>query len=217
MQLVGARVGFPLSLPSDSMKHTDTRPSFHRRKNAGFSLVELVITMTIMTILVGVVSMRASGMTDRARAAKIVSTVQNLRTPVTLYHQDTDQLPREYSGFQGATNHRLSQDPGITGWDGPYITDPIRRSWNPTGGQVHMYSTIPAAYASNNGFDLDGDGTTDVIGNEGCILVFWECDIEVAEKVDRAFDDQLPGTWTDAGRVEFQEASRRLSVLLLDQ
>lgn len=183
---------------------------------SGFSLVELVITMTIMTILVGVVSMRASGMTDKARAAKIVSTIENLRTPVTLYQQDTNQLPREYSGYQGATYHRLSQDPGITGWDGPYITDPIRRSWNPTGGLVHMYNTIPAAYANNNGFDLDGDGSTDVIGNTGCILVFWTISPEVAEKVDRAFDESLPGTWSDAGRVEYQESSQRLSILLLD-
>ena len=42
------------------------RPNSNR---AGFSLVELVITMTLMTILVGVVSMRASGMTNKARAA----------------------------------------------------------------------------------------------------------------------------------------------------
>jgi prepilin-type N-terminal cleavage/methylation domain-containing protein len=199
------------------MKHSTLRRTSSSSSRGGFSLVELVITMTIMTILVGVVSMRASGMTDKARSAKIVSTIENLRTPITLYHQDTNQLPREYSGYQGATYHRLSQDPGVSGWDGPYITDPIRRSWNPTGGQVHIYNTIPAAYAGNNGFDMDGDGTTDVIGAEGCVITFWEVDLEVAEKVDSAFDEQLPGTWSDAGRVEYQESSRRLTVLLMDQ
>lgn len=199
------------------MKHTPIRRSSRSRSNGGFSLVELVITMTIMTILVGVVSMRASGMTDRARAAKIVSTVESLRTPITLYQQDTNELPREYSGYSGGTYHRLSQDPGVSGWDGPYITDPIRRSWNPTGGQVHIYNTIPASYANNNGFDIDGDGTTDVIGADGCVLTLWEIDLELAEKVDRAFDDALSGTWSDAGRVEYQEASRRLTVLLMDQ
>ena len=204
-------------MPPISMKHTPMHRPTNTRSNGGFSLIELVITMTIMTILVGVVSMRASGMSDRARSAKIISTVQNLSTPVTLYQQDTDQLPREYSGFQGSNFHRLSQDPGIDGWDGPYITDPIRRSWNPTGGQVHLYNTLPAAFANNNGFDKDGDGTTDVIGNEGCVLTFWEIEENVAEKVDRAFDEALPGTWTDAGRVEYQAASRRLTVLLLDQ
>ncbi len=173
--------------------------------------------MTIMTILVGVVSMRASGMTDKARATKIVNTVENLRTPVLLYHQDTNQLPREYSGWQGATYHRLSQDPGVANWDGPYIEDPIRRSWNPTGGQVHLYNNIVNSYANGNGFDLDGDGTTDVTGAEGCMITFWEVDEGVAEKVDRAFDDSLPGTWTDAGRVEYQLSSRRLSFLLLQR
>ncbi len=191
------------------------RASTSSSSRSGFSLVELVITMTIMTILVGVVSMRASGMTDKARAAKIISTIENLRTPATLYQQDTNQLPREYSGYQGATYHRLSQDPGVAGWDGPYITDPIRRSWNPTGGQIHLYDTIPASYAGNNGFDMDGDGSTDVIGNQGCVLTFWSIDPDVAEKVDRAFDEALPGTWYDAGRVEYQEASLRMTVLIL--
>ncbi|MFT7075038.1 MAG: prepilin-type N-terminal cleavage/methylation domain-containing protein [Planctomycetota bacterium] len=199
------------------MKVTPHRRPVHApSKLSGFSLVELVITMTIMTILVGVVSMRASGMTDKARSAKIVGTVENLRTPVTLYQQDTNQLPREYSGYQGATYHRLYQDPGVSGWDGPYITDPIRRSWNPTGGQVHIYNTIPAAYANNNGFDMDGDGSTDVIGNQGCVITFWTISLEVAQKVDRAFDESLPGTWSDAGRVEYQEGNQRLTILLLD-
>lgn len=193
------------------------RASLSSNLRSGFSLVELVITMTIMTILVGVVSMRASGMTDKARAAKIISTIENLRTPATLYQQDTNQLPREYSGYQGATYHRLSQDPGVSGWDGPYITDPIRRSWNPTGGQIHFYDTIPTAYAANNGFDLDGDGATDYIDGEGCVLVLWEIDANVAEKVDNAFDEALPGTWHDAGRIEYQAADRRLSILILTQ
>ncbi|MEM9380302.1 MAG: prepilin-type N-terminal cleavage/methylation domain-containing protein [Planctomycetota bacterium] len=180
----------------------------------GFSLVELVITMTIMTILVGVVSMRASGMTNKARAAKIIQTVENLRTPVMLYHQDTSQLPREYSGRQGATYHRLSTDPGTAGWDGPYIEDPIRRSWNPTGGNVHLYNYCVNGHTGGNGFDLDGDGNGDVTGQDGCMITFWQVDQEIAEKVDDAFDRSLPGTWSDAGRVEYQSNSRRMAILL---
>lgn len=183
-------------------------------RKGGFSLVELVITMTIMTILVGVVSMRANGMTDKARAAKIVSVVGGLRTPVMMYHQDTNQLPREYSGRQGGTFHRLSIDPGITNWDGPYIETPITRSWNPTGELVHMYNQAVPNHTGNNGFDLDGDGTQDVDQFDAVTIVFWGIDEPVAEKVDRAFDAMLPGNWMDAGRVEYRANNRRLAVMV---
>lgn len=184
-------------------------------RRGGFSLVELVITMTIMTILVGVVSMRASGMTDKARAAKIVEVVETLKTPVLLYHEDTGQLPREYSGWDGASFHRLTADPGVTGWDGPYLEDPIRRSWNPTGGQVHLFHYVVNSYTGGDGFDLDGDGTAEVQGSSGAMITFWNVDEAVAAKVDAAFDEGLAGQWSTTGRVEYQPTSRRLSFLLL--
>ena len=170
--------------------------------------------MTIMVILVGVVSMRAGGVTDRARSSKIISTVESLTTPVMLYHQDTGQLPTEYSGWQGATYHRLSTDPGVIGWDGPYISDPIRRSWNPTGGSVHVFNYVVGGYTNGNGMDLDGDGTSDVTGTNGSIITFWDVEQDVAEKIDRAFDNGVAGNWQDAGKVEYQAAERRLTCLL---
>lgn len=181
---------------------------------AGFSLVELVITMTIMTILVGVVSMRASGMTAKARAAKIVATVEALRTPVILYHEDTGAWPVEYSNSQGANVHRLTFDSGVTGWEGPYIEDPVRRSMNPSGSWVNIYNQIPSNYSNSNGIDIDGDGTAEFTGTQGCLIVFDNIPQEVAEKVDAAFDQGLAGTWSDGGRVEYVSAGERLSVLL---
>lgn len=195
-----------LTLGHPSLKATQRR--------AGFSLVELVITMTIMAILVGVVSMRATGVTDRARSSKIIATIENLMKPVLLYHQDTGQLPVEYSGWQGSTYHRLSTDPGVEGWDGPYISDPIRRSWNPTGGSVHVFNYVVPGYTNNNGIDLDGDGTSDVTGTNGSIMTFWDVEEDVAQKVDKAFDGGVSGNWMDGGRVEYQASERRLTCLL---
>ncbi len=199
------------------MKPALSQISRRRARKGGFSLVELVITMTIMTILVGVVSMRANGMTDKARAAKIVSTVEGLRTPVMMYHQDTNQLPYEYSGYQGGTYHRLSLDPGVANWDGPYIETPISRSWNPTGELIHMYNQAIPSYSGNNGFDIDGDGTQDVDQYDATTLVIWGIEEGVAEKVDRAFDSNLGGTWTDAGRVEYTAASRRMNIMIYNR
>lgn len=186
-----------------------TRP---RPAQSGFSLLELVITMTVMTILVGVVSLRAGSVTDKARAARIVSLVDNIKPAIVLYQDDTGQLPREYNGFQGGTFHRLSQDPSVNGWQGPYIETPINRTWNPTGGQVHLYAS--AATAVGNAFDLDGNGTVDVANNDACCLSLWNVGENLAEMVDRAYDQDVSANWTDSGRVEYQPASRLLTVLV---
>ncbi len=194
-----------------TLGHLRRRATFRR---SGFSLVELAITMTIMAILVGVVSLKATGATDKARSTKIIETVENLMKPVMLYHQDTGQLPTEYSGWQGSSYHRLSTDPGVEGWNGPYISDPIRRSWNPTGGSVHVFNYVVAGYTNENGIDLDGDGHADVTGTNGSIMTFWDVDEKVAAKVNAAFDKGLSGDWHDAGRVEYQALERRLTCLL---
>ncbi|MEM6863451.1 MAG: hypothetical protein AAF627_22150 [Myxococcota bacterium] len=167
-----------------------------------------------MTVLVGVVSMRANGMTDKSRAAELVETIESLREPTSRYFQDTGQLPREYSGYQGATYHRLALDPGVEGWNGPYIDEPIRSAWNPTGGNVHVYNYAVHRHTGDDGFDLDGDGQADVTGTDACMISFWQVQPGVAELVDRAFDDGIPGSWTSGGRVEYQVNSLRLAVLL---
>ena len=187
----------------------------HRTSNAcrgGFSLVELVIAMTILTVLAGVVSMRAGGMTNRARAAKITTLIESLRTPVMTYHLDTNQLPLEYSGYTGATYHRLSADPGIAGWDGPYIETPINRSWHPAGATVHMYAA--AQHAVSNDYDVDGDGTADVTQANACSMSFWQIDEDLAQLVNDAVDEGLPGDWMDTGRVEYTPASSVMSVMI---
>ena len=187
------------------------RPNSNR---AGFSLVVLVFSLSILTFLGGVVSMRASGMTNKARAAKIISMVESLRTPVVLYREDTGAWPIEYSNRTGANVHRLAFDPGVTGWEGPYIEDPIRRSMNPTGGTVNLYNQIPNGFTNSNGIDIDGDGTSDYAGTQGSIILFTGIDEEIAVKVDAAFDEGLAGTWSDAGRVEYNTARRQLAVLV---
>ena len=183
------------------------------RARAGFSLIELVITMTIMAILVGVVSMRSGTVTDKARASKIMAVTETFRTACEMYYSDTAASPYEYSGYQGASNHRLSMDPGVSGWQGPYINSPITRSQNPVGSTVHLYNRLVSGYTNTNGIDVDGDGTADYAADApGNILVFWGIPEGLAEMVDQSFDRDLPGDWKDAGDVEW--ASNRLTVVV---
>lgn len=174
----------------------------HRR--SGFSLIELVITMTIMAILVGVVSLRSGALTGKAQATKVAETVNAYKTACTMYFGDTGQSPIEYTGYAGATYHRLSQDPSITGWNGPYLERPISAAENPTNSTVHLYNT--AVYANSDGFDIDGDGTADVAANAANtnVLAFWGMTPELAKAIDTVIDKSAAGSsWQNSGYVEF--------------
>ncbi|MEE2939061.1 MAG: hypothetical protein VX460_01620 [Planctomycetota bacterium] len=190
--------------------HASRQPAAGRR---AFSVVELFLTTTVMLLLVGVVSTRASDVTDEARSAAIVELTEGLEGAVEAYHEDTGELPREYSGYQGSTFHRLSKDPGVVGWAGPYVEAPIDRSWNPAGGQVHLYSS--ARHAVGEDYDLNGDGAMDVAREDACSISFFGVGEGLARRVDAALDGEVPSRdWRDSGRVEFRPAEHLLSVMV---
>jgi prepilin-type N-terminal cleavage/methylation domain-containing protein len=182
-------------------------------RRAGFSLIELVITMTVMAILVGVVSMRSGAVTTKAQATKIVSTVETYKTACTAYYGDTGQSAYEYTGYTGATYHRLSQDPSISGWGGPYIERPISAAESPVNSTVHLYSS--AVYANSDGFDIDGDGTADIAANAACnVLCYWSVTAELAKAVDNIIDrSAATANWQNTGRVEFN-GSNHMTILV---
>ena len=187
------------------------------RHARGFSAVELVVTLAVMTLLVGVVSMRASGADGDEQGARIADSIGKLTRPVLLFHEDTGELPREYAGWDGASFHRLSMDPGTEGWDGPYLDEPLSRSWNPTGGQVHLFDYVVPEHTGGDGFDLDGDGRADVAGSRGAMMTFWNVGQDAARVVEEAFDaDSAGADWMRSGRVEYLPERRRLSFLLLE-
>lgn len=57
-------------------------------KRKGFSLVELLIVVTLMALLAGGLVLSLGGGLDKARASKVVSQLSNLRAAVALYQAD---------------------------------------------------------------------------------------------------------------------------------
>ncbi len=84
-------------------------------RTAGFTLIELIIVMLIVTVMAGVVLPVASKVQDReARKATRIE-MHSVEEAVRLYFVDTGALPAAASA--------LSVDPGgVTGWSGPYIS-----------------------------------------------------------------------------------------------
>jgi len=85
------------------------------RNQSGFSLIELVIVLSLITLFVGVSLPSFNGFLNSERAHASEDEMSNIREAVNRYAQDTGILPINLD--------RLYQDNKTAGWGGPYIAD----------------------------------------------------------------------------------------------
>ena len=100
-------------------------------RRAGFSLVEMVIVVTIISILAGIALPAVGATLDRAARRATQDEMRSIEEAVRGYFMDTLALP-------GAAVD-LQQDPGVVGWSGPYLS-----------------GAVQTAGAAAGEFDLDG-------------------------------------------------------------
>ncbi len=179
----------------------------------GFSLVEILIVVIILGILAAIVIPGAAGAAEDAKAAKILATVDAVRTAVNTHYMHTNQLAIEYSGQQyaAAGNHQLSLTQTYKGWSGPYLDHPLSAADNPFG-ELFVYRNFNGV--ANGGFDLTGGGGNTATGN-GQYIVFNGVPDTVARSVNDTLDSGITaGDWKATGQVEWR--NNRLAVFLMD-
>ena len=69
-------------------------------KNAGFTLIELIVVVLIITILATVVGVKVIPELSKAKVAKAVAQISNFRTALNLYRMDTGRLPTRQQGLE---------------------------------------------------------------------------------------------------------------------
>lgn len=105
------------------------------KKIRGFTLVELLLVVTIILILAGMVIPRMAGRTEQARrAAAKVDIDTNIAMALDLYELDTGKYPTSEQGLQ-ALIAKPASAPVPANWNGPYLKkkkipiDPWNRSY----------------------------------------------------------------------------------------
>jgi len=132
-------------------------PSRYRHNNAGFTLLEILVVIVILSLLIGLVAPAALRQLSSARSAVAHQSLERLSTILDLYKLDIGLYPSTEQGLQAL----LIKPPGIETWNGPYIKgdkpplDPWSRPYiyrNPSDRAEHDYdlcSSGPNGIASD--------------------------------------------------------------------
>jgi general secretion pathway protein G len=91
-----------------------------QRRERGFTLMELVVVMSIIAILAGGVSIYVVGRVEHSRRIRAVSDIANFVTAVDLYTADNGSPPTTQQGLQALVS-KPSSPPVPQNWNGPYI------------------------------------------------------------------------------------------------
>ncbi len=130
---------------------------------AGFTLVELLVVLVILSLLATLVGPRVVGYMSQSKVKAAHIQIDGFQTALDLFRLDVGRYPLQSEGLEAL----VSAPPGATGWAGPYLdkgvtTDP----W----GAAYVYS----ADGNGTAFKLvsmgadgrqGGDGENADIGN----------------------------------------------------
>ncbi len=102
------------------------------RGQAGFSLMELLVSLVILALIMGVVGPRVIGYLSRAKSQTAGVQIENIKSSLDMFLLDVGRYPTEDEGLEALIEPKSS----IAGWAGPYLdeetvpTDPWDRPYH---------------------------------------------------------------------------------------
>ncbi len=128
-------------------------------KNLGFTLIEILIVVVILSILAITVVPQFLDQPAKARVARAQSDIQSLKQALSMYKLDNFSYPSTSQGLQALTS-KPSGDPQAKNWKpGGYIENMIKDPW----GNDYQYLN-PGNHSSIDIYSLGQDGQP---GGEG--------------------------------------------------
>ena len=137
-----------------------------RRRQAGFTLIEIMVVMVIIGLLMALVGPNLIGRSEKAKVQAAAMQIERLGTVLDTFRLDVGRYPTTQEGLQVLVQRPM----GVDRWDGPYINkgipkDPwdrpyIYRSPGEAGRPYDLYSL------GRTGQPGGGTGDTAAIFNE---------------------------------------------------
>ncbi|OPZ66319.1 MAG: Type II secretion system protein G precursor [bacterium ADurb.Bin478] len=132
-----------------------------RKRPNGFTLVEIMAVILILSLVIGIAAKNFIGMTDKARVTTTRATLKELHAAVNMFKLDTGRYPTEEEGLYAL----IEQPSDVVGWSG-YLdtTDVPRDAWknelvymlNPESGRPFVIISYGAdGKEGGEGYDMD--------------------------------------------------------------
>ena len=127
-----------------------TKQRRERFREAGFTLLELLVVITILGLLTAAVGTVALNYLDRARSDTAQLQVDQLQVGLDLFRLDVGRFPTEEEGLVSL----IEQPGGNDKWNGPYIRkrDLLEDPW----GRPFVYAN-PGRHGNVDVFSLGAD------------------------------------------------------------
>ena len=126
-----------------------------RYRDAGFTLIELMIVIAILGLMAYMVAPRLMGVMGKAKPKLALTDIKNLETALDLFYLDVGRYPTEEEGLKA-----LTQAPeNLPNWGGPYLKKPPKDPW----GRDYFYK-FPGEHGP---YDIMSYGADGQAGGEG--------------------------------------------------
>ena len=129
-------------------------------RQAGFTLLEMIVVLVIIGLIMGLVGPRLFGQADKAKVQTAITQTKMLKGALQTMRLDISRWPSEAEGLSLLTT-RPGDAEAARGWAGPYLDEAVPQDpW----GQPYQYS--PQA-SGDNPFSLYSLGADGKPGGEG--------------------------------------------------
>ena len=122
-----------------------------RRRQAGFTLIEIMVVMVIIGLLMALVGPNLIGRSEKAKVQAAAMQIERLGTVLDTFRLDVGRYPTTQEGLQVLVQRPM----GVERWDGPYLNKGVPKDpWD----RPYIYRSPGEAGRPYDLYSLGADG-----------------------------------------------------------